>query len=77
MFYPPLIHSQEEPDTLIMYHALSIGKHAEVAIASPYRHTLMFPSDGPNVSKPTLLYNMFPHGEEKLEEKHASQTVRV
>ena len=27
-----------------------------------------FPSDGPNVSKPTLLY-MFPYGEGKLEEK--------
>ena len=29
-------HSREEADTLILYHALSIGKHAEVVIASPY-----------------------------------------
>ena len=28
--------SQEEADTLIPYHALSISKHAEVVIASPY-----------------------------------------
>ena len=28
--------SQEEADTLIPYHALSIYKHAEVVIASPY-----------------------------------------
>ena len=29
-------HIQEEAGTLILYHALSIGKHAEVVIASPY-----------------------------------------
>ena len=28
-------HSQEGSDTLITYHALSVGKHAEVVIASP------------------------------------------
>ena len=29
-------HSIENADILLLYHAVSIGKHAEVAIASPY-----------------------------------------
>ena len=34
-------HSHEEADTLILYHALSVGKHAEVVIASPYTHVFL------------------------------------
>ena len=40
---PPILdtRSQEEADTLIQYHALSIGKHAEVVIASPYTDVVL------------------------------------
>ena len=33
--------SQEGTDTLLLYHALSIGNHAEIAIASPYTYVFL------------------------------------
>ena len=59
------IHTVNNRHLNTVGHALSIGKHA----MSLHLHL----SDGPNVTRPTLLY-MFPCGEGKREEKHASPT---
>ena len=41
-------HSREDGDTLLLLHALSIGKHAEVVIASPDTDVFLL-IDGPNI----------------------------
>ena len=64
-------HSQQEADTLILCHALSIGKHAEVVIASTYADVFLL-----IVQMYLGLPCMFPYMEDKLQEKHTSP-IRV